>query len=148
MKYRILLVVAVALVAAACASGGDVSNDAATSGLVVTDDPNPAADDGDSLVDGDGIPVQVAYATAHLAEHLGVSEDVIDWVSFDEVTWSNGAIGCPEEGMAYTEALVDGSLTVFEVDGAEYRYHAETGTDPFLCLTPVDPLPDAATKDL
>ena len=114
------------------------SDDPATSGLAEPGDPPPPADDSDSLVSGGSIPREVLTAQADLAQRLGVSEDVIDWVSHEEVDWPDGSLGCPQPGMVYTQAIVNGTLTVFEVDGVEYRYHAGGGREPFLCEQPED----------
>ena len=116
--------------------GDAPSDDPATSGLAEPGDPPPPADDSDSLVSGGLIPREVVTAQADLADRLGVSEDVIDWVSHEEVDWPDGSLGCPQPGMVYTQAIVNGTLTVFEVDGVEYRYHAGGGRDPFLCEQP------------
>ncbi|MDJ0791958.1 MAG: hypothetical protein QNJ71_08680 [Acidimicrobiia bacterium] len=116
--------------------GDAPSDDPATSGLADPGDPPPPADDSDSLVSGGSIPREVVTAQADLANRLGISEDVIDWVSHEEVDWPDGSLGCPQPGMVYTQAIVNGTLTVFEVDGVEYRYHAGGGRDPFLCEQP------------
>ncbi|NND65435.1 MAG: hypothetical protein HKM24_05675 [Gammaproteobacteria bacterium] len=51
------------------------------------------------------------------------------------VTWRNGAVGCPEPGMGYTEALVPGHYVALEHDGVTYHYHSSqrrsTGEDHF-----------------
>lgn len=75
----------------------------------------------------------VEAAVADLAERLGVDPEEISLVSFQWVTWNDGSIGCPQPGVVYTQALVEGSLTVLEHDGLEYDYHAGAGGDPFLC---------------
>lgn len=85
----------------------------------------------------------VEAAIDDLADHLEVPPSDITLVSFERVTWNDGSLGCPEPGMAYTQALVDGSRTVLEVDGVTYDYHAGRDDDPFLCDRPVlKPGPD------
>ncbi len=111
----------------------DLDDDASTSGLGEPGDTPPPADDSDSFVLGEGVPQAVKGAMADLAAYLGVSSDVIDWVSHEEVVWSDGSLGCPQPGMVYTQAIVNGSLSVFEVDGVRYEYHGATGRPPFLC---------------
>ena len=54
----------------------------------------------------------------------------------EAVTWSDGALGCPEPGGMYTQALVDGYQVVIEVDGQEYDYRVGHGTDVRLCEKP------------
>lgn len=96
---------------------------------------------GDDMADDDQqqhSPV-IQAAIADLARRLGVAEAEIQLVSHRSVTWSDGSIGCPEPGMMYTQALVDGSLTILAVDGVEYSYHAGGNQDPFLCENPESP---------
>lgn len=110
-----------------------LDDDASRSGPGEPGDTPPPADDSGSLLPGDDIPQAVLGAMADLATHLGISSDVIDWVSYEEVVWPDGSLGCPLPGMAYTQALVNGSLIVFEVDGVRYEYHGAKGNPPFLC---------------
>jgi len=108
-------------------------DDPASSGLVDPGTTPPGADDSDSLVPGGEIPPGVDFATEDLARYLGVSIDLVDWVSFEDVLWSDAALGCPQPDTSYTQAVVAGSLIVFEVEGTTYEYHAAQGSDPFLC---------------
>lgn len=78
----------------------------------------------------------VAFAIADLAAFLGIPEGDIELVERAEVVWSDGSLGCPQPGMSYTQALVDGSRIVLEAGGAEYEYHSGAGRAPFLCLNP------------
>lgn len=54
-------------------------------------------------------------------------------VSATAVTWQNGALGCPQPGQSYTQALVDGMRVVVTADGATYDYRFGTGDTPLLC---------------
>jgi hypothetical protein len=81
---------------------------------------------------------QVQAALSDLAAMLGVDESTIDVVVWEEVVWSDGAIGCPQPGMAYTQALVDGTRIVLEHDGVRYAYHAAGLRDPFYCADPAE----------
>jgi hypothetical protein len=81
-------------------------------------------------------------AVADLAATLGVPPSDVTVVSTEEVTWRDGSIGCPQKGMAYTQALVDGYLIILEVDGTQYRYHSSVTGAPFPCTANAqDPLP-------
>ncbi len=81
----------------------------------------------------------VAVATDDLAARLGLAADAISLVLTEDVTWSDGSLGCPEPGMAYTQALVDGFRIVLAAGGVEYHYHAAIGSDPFYCANPSRP---------
>lgn len=86
----------------------------------------------------------VADAIADLAGRLSVAPDTIEVLDARFVTWRDGAVGCPEEGLAYSQALVPGWLVVLRVDDASYRYHSAEGAAPFFCATPQSPLEGSA----
>jgi hypothetical protein len=83
-----------------------------------------------------GTPVEhdlplVVAAVDDLAQHLGIESDAVTVVQAVAVTWPDGSFGCPEPGMMYTQALVDGTFVLLEAGGRQYQYH---GGDPlFLC---------------
>jgi hypothetical protein len=164
MKRTIILGVAVVLLLSSCASAADTKNvgistvsstaseaetsveslppdpeadlddDISKSGLGEPGDTPPPAENDGSGVRDEGVPLVVQAAMLDLAEFLGVSIDVIDWVSSEEVEWPNGSLGCPQPGVSYTQAIVNGSLIVLEVNGVPYEYHSGTGREAFLCL--------------
>jgi hypothetical protein len=76
---------------------------------------------------------QIDFAIEDLAARLGISQDAIKVPSATMVTWRSGALGCPEPGMSYTQALVPGVRIMLWVDSVGYRYHAKTGKQPFYC---------------
>ena len=80
-------------------------------------------------------------AVVDLAERLGVALGEIEIVSAEEVTWRDGSLGCPQPGMRYTQALVNGSRIVLRHGDREYHYHSGRGRPPFLCEQPAEPLP-------
>jgi len=51
----------------------------------------------------------------------------------EQVTWSDGSLGCPEPGMVYTQALVDGYWVVLEVGGETYDFRMSDSGTPRLC---------------
>ncbi len=76
-------------------------------------------------------------AIAELASRLDCDEGDISVESMSEVTWRNGALGCPQPGMSYTMALVDGYRILLRgPDGAIHHYHGADGGEPFLCAQP------------
>ena len=64
-----------------------------------------------------------AAARAALAERLGTSPGALVLVRAAGVTFSNGSLGCPQPGFAYTEALVPGFELLYEHEGVRYQYH-------------------------
>jgi hypothetical protein len=53
-------------------------------------------------------------------------------ISAEAVTFPDGSLGCPEPGMAYTQALVDGYKIVAEAGGKTYDFRG-TGSTFRLC---------------
>ncbi|MFI7062453.1 hypothetical protein ACIBL3_15825 [Kribbella sp. NPDC050124] len=78
----------------------------------------------------------VELAKADLVKRLGVDAGQVTVVSSSEVTWPDGSLGCPEPGMRYTQALVNGSRVVLEAGGKQYHYHSGGTRPPFLCENP------------
>lgn len=76
-------------------------------------------------------------ARANLAEHLGVPEDEIAVTGAAAVIWNDGAIGCPQPDMSYTQALVDGARVTLMHDDTTYAYH-QGGGALFLCEEPAE----------
>lgn len=76
------------------------------------------------------------------ADETGVSADQIGVVTAEAVTWSDGSIGCPEEGMGYTQALVPGFRVILDVAGEEISYHAASDGQFFACAHPQEPIDD------
>ena len=76
------------------------------------------------------------------AEQTGVSPGDLVVVAAEAVTWSDGSLGCPEAGMAYTQALVPGYRVVIDAGGEELHFHAGQTGDFRYCQ---DPQPPAET---
>jgi hypothetical protein len=70
---------------------------------------------------------------ADLATRTGGPPRSITVVRAEAVTWKDGSLGCPEPGMAYTQALVDGYHVVLDVGGQEYDYRVGSGAAVKLC---------------
>ena len=76
---------------------------------------------------------QIEFSVKDLARRLDVSPESIKVSGARRVTWRSGALGCPEPGKNYTEALVPGSVIYLQVDNAIHAYHGKIGTEPFYC---------------
>ena len=72
--------------------------------------------------------------TLNLTRYLDTQADAVSVVSTESVTWPNGGLGCPEEGMAYAEVMVEGSRITLEADGQTYTYHTSSGGEFVLCV--------------
>ena len=75
----------------------------------------------------------IAAAIDDLASRLEVAPESIEVQFVEEVTWPDGALGCPQPGMSYTQALVEGLRIGLTHDGAIYAYHSALAGSPFLC---------------
>lgn len=87
---------------------------------------------------------RVQAAIEDLAAHLGRPVADIAVRRVEDVTWRNGALGCPEPGRSYTQALVPGYRIELVVEGASVWYHGAHDGDPFRCDSPTDPVDGAA----
>lgn len=77
-----------------------------------------------------------------LAERTGAAPEKISVIQAQAIVWNDGSLGCPQPGVMYTQALVNGYLVILEVGDQKYDYRAaETGYF-FLCergLPPISP---------
>ena len=73
------------------------------------------------------------HALRDLSRRLNVPASDIEVRAVDAVTWSDGALGCPQPGLAYTQALVPGYRVVLATGETEYHYHGGSHGRPFLC---------------
>ena len=76
---------------------------------------------------------QIEYSRQDLAARLDVEPEAVSLSGATPVTWRSGALGCPEPGKSYTDALVSGVWIMLRVGKTAYRYHAKTGGQPFFC---------------
>ena len=125
----VVLATAGLLVACGNDTGYDTGTDTGTGG---TPSMTPSPTSSSSTPAGG--PVE--QAKADLAKRLSVDAARVTVVSSEEVTWSDGSLGCPEPGMMYTQALVPGARIILEVDGTQYNYHSGANRAPFLCEHP------------
>ena len=93
----------------------------------------------------------LAPAIADLAARTGTAENRIIVRRAMPVVWNDGSVGCPEPGMAYTQAVVPGYWALLEHDGRYYSYHAASGSGFRLCeramLGPDDAPPHGRYND-
>lgn len=97
--------------------------------------PSPSPSSGPS---GGAARPDVVQAVDDLAAALGVDAGDVEVVSVEEVTWRDGSRGCAQPGMAYTQALVDGSRITLRAGGRTYEYHAGGSQPPARCDKPTE----------
>jgi len=79
------------------------------------------------------VPAAKWDAIAHDLADRGVT-GTPTLVSSEAVTWNNGALGCPQPGGTYTQALINGMRVVVSVDGKTYDYRFGAGDAAKLCV--------------
>ena len=52
---------------------------------------------------------QIEFSKKDLAQRLGIADELVVLSGARHVTWRSGALGCPDPGMNYTQALVPGA---------------------------------------
>jgi hypothetical protein len=143
-----LAVSAAVVLLAACGTAEDDPSDGAPTETTtaVPDDGGgaPEEPDGGDEVDRGSSEVgdlddAVAIAVADLASAEGVGVGDVEVVTAQEVTWSDGSLGCPQAGMMYTQALVPGYRIVLTVGSDEVAYHGAEGAVPARCDDPQPP---------
>ncbi len=139
-KLLQLIAVSALIVTAGCAAtggsptpSGEPSDDGGTA-------PSDAPGEDPTFPTGGIDEETIAALLAAAAAEANVDLDEIRVVTAEQVTWPNGAIGCPEPGMGYTEALVPGYRVVLEIDGEELNFHASEGGEFFFCDDPEPPV--------
>ncbi|MDX1621812.1 MAG: hypothetical protein R3320_12520 [Nitriliruptorales bacterium] len=113
--------------------GGDITEPGAGSGS-----PSPTAGD-EAASPPPGLDDVIAEARSLVGEAAGVSEDDVELIEASEVTWPDGALGCPQPDQMYTQALVEGYRIVMEADGEEFYVHGAENQSPFICEDPQEP---------
>lgn len=92
----------------------------------VTATPQPS-DDSRSQNESPNVPSNlqplVNDILADIEERTGFARSSAQLQSIAAVTWRDGSLGCPQPGMMYTQALVDGYRIIFEVNGKTMAYH-------------------------
>ena len=76
---------------------------------------------------------QIDDAIADLVIRTAVAEADIVVVSARVVTWSSGALGCPEQGKNYTDQLVPGLQLLLQRGKTNYYYHGRNGKSLVYC---------------
>lgn len=73
-----------------------------------------------------GIPGDLLNAILDDAvERSGLPTDSLIVTRAESVTWNDGSLGCPEPGMFYTQALVNGYQIVVDAEGRALDYRVQ-----------------------
>lgn len=98
--------------------------------------------------DAETLAALQAAVRADAAQAWGRADAASLAVDAEDVTWSDGSIGCPRPGMMYTQALVPGWRLVVRDEARERTYHASRRGSWLQCPQgrAVRPLPGAALR--
>ena len=128
-----LILLMLALTLAGCASqlAGSPSPDASSdpSRPAVSPPDLATVPPSDEPATGEVPSAIMADLVADAAERTGEEPDAIEVVQAEAITWNDGSLGCPEPGMLYTQALVDGYHVILRAGDEEldYRVGAQGG---------------------
>lgn len=81
---------------------------------------------------------RVQAALRDAAGRAGIVPTTVVVAGYAEVTWSDGSLGCPVEGQAYPQALVEGELLLLRADQRVLSYHSGGGGPFEYCARPTD----------
>jgi hypothetical protein len=89
-----------------------------------------------------------AAVRADAAKLTGLAASALEVESAEQVTWSDGSLGCPQPGMTYTMALVPGYRIRIRAGERLLDYHASMRGHFVLCPAgqAIDPLDGAAVR--
>jgi hypothetical protein len=133
MLRSILIIGAATILVAACtAKSGSGASGAPDSAV-----PSDAASSGPGTGGGSSLPSSITDPIlVDAAGRLGVDPSAVTIVSGLAQTFSDGSLGCPEPGMMYTQALVDGYQVVVEAGGTRLDYRGRGPGQFRVCANP------------
>lgn len=86
------------------------------------------------------IPAAVRRAVvADAAKRFKVAESAVVLARAEQLTWSDGSLGCPEPGRLYTQMLVPGFRLAAITSAGEFTYHTDSHGNVVTCATRVRP---------
>ena len=90
---------------------------------------------------GEVPPDILAKIIADLEGRLGPGGPAIMVTQAEAVVWNDGSLGCPQPGVLYTQALVNGYRVVLQAGSDSYDYRAAEQGFFFLCELPIHRVP-------
>lgn len=124
------LLVALAFTAAACVGTG-ASASGASGSAATTPGPSAPAVSGPPDASPGTVPADVlAPLITDAASRTGAAPDTITVVEARAMTWTTGALGCPQPGMMYTQVISNGWQVILSAGGTRIDYRT-TGPGRF-----------------
>lgn len=86
------------------------------------------------------IPRAVRRAVvADAARRFNVAESGVVLAHAEQLTWSDGSLGCPEPGRMYTQTLVAGFRVVATTGAGSLTYHTDSRGNAVSCSSRTQP---------
>lgn len=79
------------------------------------------------------LQAQVDQALRDAAQRTQLDRTRLRVTLAEPVTWPDGALGCPQAGREYSQALVPGYRIHIEAGAHTLQYHGSLRGQPFLC---------------
>ena len=98
-----------------------------------------------AAVSTDPLQAMVQLALADAARRSRRDASTLKVAAAEAVTWPDGAVGCAQPGMQYTQALVPGFRIRIEAGAQILEYHASRRGHPFYC--PPERISEPAAAD-
>lgn len=80
-----------------------------------------------------------------LSERIHVTREGIIVIQDQSIVWNDGSLGCPQPGVFYTQAQVNGYWVILEAEGKRYDYRVADRGYFFLCNNGFLPIPPRST---
>jgi hypothetical protein len=90
---------------------------------------------------GEVPPDLLAKIIADLEGRLGPGGPAITVTRAEAVVWNDGSLGCPQPGVLYTQALMNGYRVVLQAGSDSYDYRAAEQGFFFVCESPTHRVP-------
>ena len=132
MLRTIAIVGAATILVASCTASGGAAGSAGEPSMAAPAPSSQPAASGDV-----SLPAEITDPiVADAAARLSVDPGAVSIVSAVPETFSDGSLGCPEMGVMYTQALVDGYHVVVTANGAQLDYRGSVPGQFRLCKNP------------
>lgn len=129
----------VALSLAACSNDtpAEPSDPAPSTGVSDLVTPAPASPvPSPSYTVADEAPAALEEAIRTDLTSRGADAESVQVVEARRITWNDGSLGCPQPGVQYTHALVDGWQIIVSAGEKTYDYRFGGDAVPLLCEMP------------
>ena len=133
-----LLLLTALFVLVGCTAGGSGNSPSGPNGPSGEPSASPGDGSGEPAASGGGsLPASITDPiVADAATRLGVDASAVNIVEARAETFSDGSLGCPEPGMMYTQALVDGYQVIVEANGTQLDYRGSAPGMFRICTNP------------